>query len=420
MSREERLAEQVEGARQRDAGADEDFLYHLHRGGELLAAGKNLEARDELERAAHLRPRNQKAHNLLGLAYFKLGLFERAIDVYEKLVQDNPRDATLRVNLGLVHLKAGQMGEAIAQLEAAVELVPDHAKALNYLGLAYAQAKAPAQAKRIFERSGNTAMVRRIEAAMRGKPEAGDFELSPGVGNEHAPSQDEVSAESTDADPRFGPAPAEIPGLAKLVRTSSYDPPPAHPFHVDGRALVLGVSGELRTRLSQLLWMRGELARNNEVKRFRGRLTEQFFGEGEDRMFHLQGNGVVVLSPEGYRFVPVDLQDEAVYLVETSLFAFETSLGYENGRIPSDTPPDLSLVHLRGRGKALLRSPGPVWTVSVQSGEPLQLPVDRLVGWLGNLTPAVFEIQGAPGRARWVRLQGDGWALWSSAPTAQP
>jgi hypothetical protein len=39
------------------------------------------EARDHLERAYQMRPRDEKAKNLLGLAYFKLGDFVRAAEV---------------------------------------------------------------------------------------------------------------------------------------------------------------------------------------------------------------------------------------------------------------------------------------------------------------------------------------------------
>jgi tetratricopeptide (TPR) repeat protein len=144
-----------------DGEVDADFLYHLYRGGELLAGGKNLEARDELERASHLKPRDEKGQNLLGLVYFKLGLLDRAIEIYDRLVQDNPGDATLRTNLGLVHLKAGQIPQAIQQLEAAIEVLPDHSKALNYLGLAYAQAHDHQRARHAFERAGNEAMARK-------------------------------------------------------------------------------------------------------------------------------------------------------------------------------------------------------------------------------------------------------------------
>jgi uncharacterized protein (AIM24 family) len=426
-----REAEHLPGASERDgvrgAGVDEDFLYHLHRGSELLASGKNIEARDELERAAHLRPHNQKAHNLLGLSYFKLGLLERAIEVYERLIQENPKDPTLRVNLGLVHLKAGQMGEAIAQLETVVELVPDHQKALNYLGLAYAQARDPGKARRFFERSGNSAMVRKMETAMRGDAEpghgelGGEADLAPSglePGKERTMAGTPTDSSTTQREPglRFGPATVEPLGLTELVRERNYDPPPACPFHVDEVALTLQVSGELSARLPRLLWMRGEITQKAEVKRFRGRVTEQPFGDGEDRVFRLQGNGVVVLSPDDSVFTPVDLRDETVYLVERSLFAFETSLGYENGRIAGDSKPELTLVHLRGKGQALLRSTGPLRSVAVESEQPIQLPVERLVGWLGSLTPTLFEAEESAGGARWARLQGTGWVLWATGP----
>ena len=84
---------------------EEEFLGALYKGGELLASGKIVEAREHLEKAHGLAPKNEKAQNLLGLAYFKLGLFDQASEVYEKLVNENPTDATLRVNLGLVYLK---------------------------------------------------------------------------------------------------------------------------------------------------------------------------------------------------------------------------------------------------------------------------------------------------------------------------
>ncbi len=88
-----------------DGTVDDEFLQHLSKGGELLAAGKADEAKDVLEKAFALQPKNPKAQNLLGLTYFKLGVFDRAAEIYELLVRDNPVDPTLRVNLGLVYLK---------------------------------------------------------------------------------------------------------------------------------------------------------------------------------------------------------------------------------------------------------------------------------------------------------------------------
>ena len=142
------------------------------------------------------------------------------------------------------------------------------------------------------------------------------------------------------------------------------------------------------------------------------------FGEGADRVFRLTGNGQVVLAALGRTFTPVSLDDEAAYLVEDVLFSFEDSLWYENGRVPSKTPPDLNLVHLRGRGKALLRSPGRMRSAEIRAGEPLQLPIDRLLGWIGQLTPTLLlpdtsEQSGQVPMGRWLRLEGEGWVLWA-------
>ena len=89
-------------------------------------------------------------------------------------------------------------------------------------------------------------------------------------------------------------------------------------------------------------------------------------------------------------------------------------------------PPDLFLVHLRGQGKALLRVNGPLRSLPIRIGEPLVLPMERLVGWTGGLTPSVLAELGAPAPGqpgpvaeepgRWLRLEGEGWALWTVPP----
>src|SRR4051794_4947774 len=104
------------------APVDEEFMDYLHRGGDLLVAGKLEEARDVLERAYQMSPKNEKAQNLLGLAYFKLGVLDKAGEIYELLVRENPVDPTLRVNLGLVHLKSSNTPRAVREFETAVDL----------------------------------------------------------------------------------------------------------------------------------------------------------------------------------------------------------------------------------------------------------------------------------------------------------
>src|SRR5215831_6286101 len=78
--------------------ANEDFLFHLYRGSELLQDNRVHEAKEELEQALHLQPRDVKGHDLLAVVYFRLGLFPRAIAIYEQLRRKNPRDTALLLN----------------------------------------------------------------------------------------------------------------------------------------------------------------------------------------------------------------------------------------------------------------------------------------------------------------------------------
>ena len=151
---------------------EEEFLAALYKGGELLAAGKIVDARGFLEKAHGLAPKNEKAQNLLGLTYFKLGLFDQASDIYEKLVNENPADATLRVNLGLVYLKTNNLPRCIKEFETATDLEPDHKKAHNYLGLALAQAGDYAKAKEHFILAGSDQMAEKMSRALTAKIES--------------------------------------------------------------------------------------------------------------------------------------------------------------------------------------------------------------------------------------------------------
>src|SRR5919198_2692416 len=149
--------------------ANEEFVKNVVRGGELLAAGKVIEAREYLERAHRIQPKNEKGQNLLGLTYFKLGLYERAAEIYEALVRENPVDPTLRVNLGLVYLKTQALPRAIREFEAAVDLSPEHKKAHNYLGLALAQVGRFEEARAHFIEAGSDSMAEKMERALTGE-----------------------------------------------------------------------------------------------------------------------------------------------------------------------------------------------------------------------------------------------------------
>src|SRR5882762_4308640 len=70
--------------------ATEDFLFHLYRGSELLQDNRVHEAKEELEQALRLQPRDAKGQDLLAVVYFRLGLYPRSIEIYEELMRDFP------------------------------------------------------------------------------------------------------------------------------------------------------------------------------------------------------------------------------------------------------------------------------------------------------------------------------------------
>lgn len=500
-----------------DGTVDDEFLRHLYRGGELLSSGQAEESRAPLERAYELNPKNPKAQNLLGLAYFKLGVFDKAAEIYEILVRDNPVDPTLRVNLGLVYLKQNALNRATREFETAVDLSPDHKKAQNYLGLAYAQTGEYNRAKDCFVAAGSLSMAEKMERALRDSqpdrveaaplregaqdgagpippatpiddlelqgaepfaaaqpsadPEpaaAKEVEVAPSV-----PALEEVQGPGeAEASPEAPPGPAQTaapednneenpwgqpaaagfaqvaealpdeaqapsghaeetslpafaaPSLVELTRALDIAPAEAEePFEATSEIVVVRVRGEVLTRLEGLMAASGGLSYVPEMKRFRGRATDKAFGDGERRMVRASGRGSLVLAARERVFVPVELGEESAYFREDAVFAFEESVVFENGRVPSKIAPDLHLVHLRGRGRVLLCSSGPMRATAVISGAPMTIPMAVLLGWHGPLTPRIIglpeEREGAtPVPA--VELSGHGYALLGSRRPMAP
>jgi hypothetical protein len=143
--------------------ATEDFLFHLYRGSELLQDNRVHEAKEELEQALKLQPRDAKGQDLLAVVYFRLGLYPRAIEIYEELINDFPNDAALAQNLSLSYLKTGQPDKARILLERLVMTQPDHMRAWSYLGLVHERLGDYEKARAAFERGQQPGMARRME-----------------------------------------------------------------------------------------------------------------------------------------------------------------------------------------------------------------------------------------------------------------
>jgi Tfp pilus assembly protein PilF len=109
---------------------------HLANGRSYLLNGQLNEAISELSTAASLDPKLTEAHNLLGVAYDKKGLSDRAKDSYERAVKVEPEDAQALNNLGFSLYQNGNYRAAVDRLKRAVKLAPTDERILNNLGLA--------------------------------------------------------------------------------------------------------------------------------------------------------------------------------------------------------------------------------------------------------------------------------------------
>jgi len=379
-------------------GIDEEFLFHLNRGSELLVRGEAEPAKVSLERALELRPKDAKVLGLLGQAYYKLSRFEDAARVWQRLVDDNPVEPAARVNLGLACLKAKRHLDAVKQLEIALDLNPEHKKAMGYLGLALLESGNLTRARDWFRKAGSDQMVARCDELIAGR------EAAPPPPEAEAPAA--PAAEAAD-DPAPAPEPLRTPPrgtaayrpaalegeiLGAWAAARLVQPPAGETFSISSGALAVSVHGAVRIRLDGLFATQGKVALAGEVKRFRGRPTDKAFGEGARRMHRATGAGVLLFRPGARRFTALDLGPDAAYLREEALFGFEDGIAFENGRVPSSISTELHLVHLRGRGRFLLATTGEPVTVDVLPEAPLKVPLAALVGWVGGLTPRVCAL----------------------------
>jgi Flp pilus assembly protein TadD len=157
----------------------EDFLYHLYRGSELLQDNLVPQAKEELERALKLQPQDTEGQGLLGVVYFRLGLYPRAIEIYEEIIKACPNEVSPRVNLGLCYLKTGQSHLARDVLEEVIQRVPDHVRAWGYLGLTFERLGELAKAEAAFSKAGQPNLARRMQRLLAEQAQAQQDAVDP-------------------------------------------------------------------------------------------------------------------------------------------------------------------------------------------------------------------------------------------------
>ncbi len=127
---------------------------HLIAGRQLLLDGQLNAAITELTTATSLDPKLTEAHNLLGVAYDKKGLADKAKDAYQRAVKTDSDDPETLNNLGFSLYQAGNYRAAVDRLKRAAKLAPTDERILNNLGLALCRLGRFEDAYKSFARAG--------------------------------------------------------------------------------------------------------------------------------------------------------------------------------------------------------------------------------------------------------------------------
>jgi Flp pilus assembly protein TadD/uncharacterized protein (AIM24 family) len=436
----------------------EDFLYHLYRGSELLQDNLVGEAKEELERALALQPRDVEGQGLLGVVYFRLGLYPRAIEIYEQITKNCPDEVTPWLNLGLCYLKTGQNARAREVLEDVTRKVPDHRRAWGYLGLAHERMGATDRALDAFERAGQAHMVRRLQRA-RGSDadveEAQDSERPERQAIRKAAADAIMELEgdlrpfsrvpAADADDdalRTGrwhamePGNARLPAAPRARRASplAAEPPPSRtPAELSS---ALGVGNSQPTRLATELFVlrsttavaaRGDLVRalrpdegvfrpSQLNRRSLGKESAEPLGGPRHPVVKLSGRGgVVLVAPKGLSLYSTELSDEFFYVREERLVGFDEEMRYECGRLPLAPGDHAPMVQLSGTGVLVLAATTRLTTLPVTPDAGAWSRAEDVVGWTGRLMPNPVPQDAVPvATGRWLRFSGEG-VLWLDA-----
>ena len=122
--------------------------------GSLQIQTKNfIKAIQLLKRATQIQSNHKKAHNYLGIAFYKLGELQKAISCYGQSIQIDPNYAEAHNNLGIVFKELGELQKAIACHEKGIQIDPNNSDAYNSLGAVFGELGELQKEKSCYEKS---------------------------------------------------------------------------------------------------------------------------------------------------------------------------------------------------------------------------------------------------------------------------
>lgn len=420
---------------------EEKFNYHYERAREFLKEGDFVSAREEVEKALDVKPGDDRALHLLGMIYFKIDDFEKAVKIFKQILRRNPHINTLRVNLGLTYLKLEEYENAVEILREATRIEEDNEKAHNYLGYALYNLGRYEEALEEFKKGKATKMIQKIEKELKEKIKPEGKEEVTGEVEELPSSEKKVISEESLKDkveekisekimekeesrdekveeeviPHFTPIsenlesgshpssqPEELtqPPAAEAkkieeVKTPDFSQIKIERIHSvkDGNLNLKLLDNTFYARTRDILLMKGDVKTSPAKKKYKGKDLGIIFGDKEDHISVLSGRGSVVIELINIKnLYEIEVRGEEIFLREDFVFGFNETLEWENGRLAKEEV-NLNLVRFSNYGYILLRiEPDLVHKIENDNPEePVIIPLEKLVGWKGKFLPSLMK-----------------------------
>jgi choline-sulfatase len=115
--------------------------------------GQYEDSSEKLDAALKIEPDSVPVHYLLGLDYYRMHQFPRAVEELQRVLQLSPDYSLAVFNLGLAYARSGDLDQAIPTLKHALELDGTNFSAAYNLGAAYAQKQMAAEAVAAFRQT---------------------------------------------------------------------------------------------------------------------------------------------------------------------------------------------------------------------------------------------------------------------------
>jgi arylsulfatase A-like enzyme/Tfp pilus assembly protein PilF len=115
--------------------------------------GEYQSSAEKLTAALKTEPDSVPVHYLLGLDYYRMRQFPRAVEELQRVLQLSPDYALAVFNLGLAYARTGDLDRAIAHLKHALELDGTNFSAAYNLGAAYGQKQMVPEAVAAFRQT---------------------------------------------------------------------------------------------------------------------------------------------------------------------------------------------------------------------------------------------------------------------------